>query len=42
MQTLSVEPEGKEFKNERVLMFQEVKIDPIDNKIKTKVLNWLT
>jgi len=39
---LSIEPEGKESKgHNKSLMFSEIKIDPVDAKTKTKILEWL-
>jgi hypothetical protein len=43
MQTLSVQPETKDTSNKsKHLMLQEIKVDPVDNKIKFKVLDWLS
>ena len=39
MQTLTIQPENKERKSKEEL---EVKVDPVDLKIKQKILEWLS
>ncbi len=41
MQTLSVLPEAKETSKKRNLPPADIKIDPVDLKIKTRILDWL-
>jgi hypothetical protein len=41
MQTLNVQPESKESKDKKILLFNEIKVDPVDIRIKNKIIDWL-